>query len=161
MKKYSQETVAGIFVFIGLLALVYMAVKLGELSLFGDDTYLLTTRFSTVSGLREGNPVEMLGIEVGKVEKLSMDQEKQQAVASLKIKKGVQIYSDAMASIKTAGLIGDRFVSISPGGGGELLKPCEAIVETEPPMDIAELIKKYAFGSIKKDESSKEQEEKN
>ena len=81
----------------------------------------------------------------------SQDQEDQVAVVELKIKKGIKIYDDAIASIKTAGLIGDRFVSIDPGGSGELLKPGDTIAETESPIDIGELIGKYAFGDVKKD----------
>jgi phospholipid/cholesterol/gamma-HCH transport system substrate-binding protein len=97
-----------------------------------------------------GNPVEMLGIEIGQVENLEIDQKNQVAVVTLRIKKGINLYDDAMASIKTAGLIGDRYISIDPGGGGEILKPGESITETESPVDIEELVKKYAFGEVKK-----------
>ena len=122
MKKYSNETIAGIFVLIGLLCLGYMTVKLGDVSIFGDDSYSLHARFTTVSGLRIGNPVEMLGMEIGRVSEFKMDQENQVAVVTLKIKNGFDIYDDAIASIKTAGLIGDKYVSIDAGGGGDLLK---------------------------------------
>lgn len=152
MKKYSTETVVGIFVIIGLLGVAYMTVKLGKISLFGDDSYSLYARFGSVSGLRAGNPVEIGGIEVGRVERLSIDQEKQMAVVELKIKKGIRIYDDAGASIKTAGLIGDKFVKIDPGGIGDILKPGGTITETTSPIDIEELISKYAFGDIKKDD---------
>ncbi len=152
MKKYSTETVVGIFVIIGLLGVAYMTVKLGKISLFGDESYSLYARFASVSGLRAGNPVEIGGIEVGRVERLSIDQEKQMAVVELKIKKGIRIYDDAGASIKTAGLIGDKFVKIDPGGIGDILKPGGTITETTSPIDIEELISKYAFGDIKKDD---------
>jgi phospholipid/cholesterol/gamma-HCH transport system substrate-binding protein len=151
MKKYSIETVVGIFMIVGLLCIVYMTVKLGKISLFGDDYYSLYANFGTVSGLRIGSPVEIDGIEVGRVEGLNIDQGKQVAVCELKIKKGIKIYDDAGASIKTAGLIGDKFVNIDPGGGGEILKPGGRITETNSPIDIEDLIGKYAFGDIKKD----------
>ena len=96
MKKYSMETVVGIFVVIGLLCVAYMTVKLGKVSLFGDDYYSLYARFGSVSGLREGSPIEIDGIEVGRVERLTLDQEKQLALITLKIRKGVKVYDDAI-----------------------------------------------------------------
>ena len=150
MKKYSNETIAGIFVIIGLICIGYMTVKLGNVSIFGDDSYSLYARFTTVSGLRVGNPVEMLGMEIGKVSQFKMDQEDQLAEVELKINNGIDIYDDAIASIKTAGLIGDKYVSIDAGGGGDLLKPGDTIIETEAPADIGDLISKYAFGDVEK-----------
>jgi phospholipid/cholesterol/gamma-HCH transport system substrate-binding protein len=152
MKKYHNETIAGIFVLIGLLGVGYLTVKLGNVPFIADDTYRLFARFNTVSGLRVGNPVEMLGLEVGHVSGFQMDQEKQQAVVIMRIEEGIKIYDDAIASIKTAGLIGDRYVQINPGGGGELLKAEGTITETESPVDIGDLISKYAFGEVKKKE---------
>jgi phospholipid/cholesterol/gamma-HCH transport system substrate-binding protein len=150
MKKYSNETIAGIFVLIGLFCVGYMTVKLGDVSLLGDNNYALYARFTSVSGLRVGNPVEMLGLEIGQVAKFEMDQDNQQAIAELKIRKEIKIYDDAIASIKTAGLIGDKYVLIDAGGGGELLENGETIIETESPVDIGDLISKYAFGDVKK-----------
>jgi len=150
MQKYSKETVVGIFVLIGLLCIGYMTVKLGDVGLFEDDTYLLTARFSKVTGLRAGSAVNMLGLEVGRVGKMAMDQDKQQAVVDLRINKGVKVYDDAIASIKTEGLIGDRYVSIDAGGSGDLLKAGDAIIETQSPTDIMDLVSKYAFGDVKK-----------
>jgi len=150
MKKYSLETVVGIFVVVGLLCMAYMTIKLGKVSLFGDDYYSLYARFGSASGLRVGNAVEMGGIEVGRVERLNIDQEKQMAVVELKIRKGIKVYDDASASIKTSGLIGDKFVKVDPGGGGDILKTGGMITETTSPIDIEELISKYAFGDVKK-----------
>lgn len=150
MKKYEKETVVGIFVVVGLLCLGYMTVKLGKVSLFGDETYSLYARFSSVSGLRVGNSVDMIGLEVGRVAGFTMDQDDLVVLAELKIRQDVKIYDDAIASIKTAGLIGDKYVQIDPGGGGDLLKPGGTITETEAPVDIGDLISKYAFGDVKK-----------
>jgi phospholipid/cholesterol/gamma-HCH transport system substrate-binding protein len=135
---------------VGLACIGYMTVNLGDVSLFQDDTYPLTARFSKVTGLRNGSIVNMLGLEIGRVGKLTIDQEKQQAVAELRIQKGIKIYDDAIASIKTEGIIGDRYVSVDPGGGGTLLKGGDAIVETEAPADLMDLVSKYAFGDVKK-----------
>jgi phospholipid/cholesterol/gamma-HCH transport system substrate-binding protein len=151
MMKYRHETVAGVFVAIGLLCVGYMVVKLGKVSLLGDDSYLLYARFTSVSGLRVGNPVEMFGLPIGQVKDLRVDQKDQLALAELKIEKGIKIYEDANAAIKTEGLIGDQYVSIDPGGGAPLLKPGGMITQTEPPIDIGGLIGKYVFGGVKKD----------
>jgi phospholipid/cholesterol/gamma-HCH transport system substrate-binding protein len=148
MKKYKMETTVGIFVVIGLICVGYITVKLGDVTLFGHDSYRLYAKFTSVSGLRVGNTVEMLGIEVGRVEALTMDQENQLAVVEMRINRGVKVFDDAFASIRTAGLIGDRYVRIDPGGAGELLKPGDAIRDTESPTDITDLIGKYSFGDV-------------
>jgi len=150
MKKYAMETTVGIFLVFGLLCIGYMTVKLGHVSLLGDNTYSLFARFTTVSGLRAGSPVDMLGIEVGRVGRLTMDQKDQKAVVEIRIQKDIKVYDDAIASIKTEGLIGDMFLSIDPGGAGKLLEPGGTITETQPAVDIVDLIGKYAFGEVKK-----------
>jgi len=156
MKKQTMETTVGIFVVAGLLCIGYMTVRLGDVSFLGDPYSSFFARFGSVSGLRVGSPVEIFGIEVGKVESLTMDQEKQAAVVELRVKKGIMIHGDAIASIKTAGLIGDKYVQIDPGGAEPPLEPGGMIVETTSPVDIEELIGKYAFGGVSsKDEKKK------
>jgi phospholipid/cholesterol/gamma-HCH transport system substrate-binding protein len=150
MRKYQYETVAGFFLVIGLVCVAYMTVKLGDVSFFGDSSYVLHARFTTVSGLRAGNPVRMFGLEVGRIGKLGLDQKDQLAVVELKLNKDVKVYGDAVASIKSAGLIGDRYISIDPGGAEDVLKPGATITQTQPPIDVEELIGKYAFGDVKK-----------
>jgi len=150
MKKYAMETTVGIFLVFGLLCIGYMTVKLGHVSLLGDNTYSLFARFTTVSGLRAGSPVDMLGIGVGRVGRLTMDQKDRKAVVEIKIQKDIRVYDDAIVFIKTEGLIGDMFLSIDPGGAGKLLGPGGTITETQPAVDIVDLIGKYAFGEVKK-----------
>lgn len=152
MKKYPIEKTVGIFVIIGLLCIGYITLGLGDIRIFGESYSSYFARFRSVSGLRVRSPVQMFGIEVGRVEKLTMDQDKQMAVVELKLRKGIKIYRDAIASIKTAGLIGDKYVQIDPGGAENLLKPGDTILDTTSPVDIEELIGKYAFGGVKKDE---------
>jgi phospholipid/cholesterol/gamma-HCH transport system substrate-binding protein len=146
-----METMVGIFVVIGLLCVGYMTVKLGKASFLGDDSYILYARFPSVSGLRPGSVVEIHGIEAGKVGRLSIDQTKQMALVELKIDKGIKVYDDASATIKSSGLIGDKFVKVDPGGSGDLLKPGATIIDTTTPPDIEDLIGKYAFGDVKKE----------
>ncbi|HVO67294.1 MAG TPA: outer membrane lipid asymmetry maintenance protein MlaD [Syntrophales bacterium] len=150
MKKYSIETIVGIFVVFGLLCVGYMTVKLGHIAFIGDNSYTLNAAFTSVTGLRVGSPVQILGIEVGRVEGLTMDQENQKAVVVMSIHKGIKIYDDAIASIKTEGLIGDKYLSIDPGGAGSVLASGGTVTETQPAVDISELIGKYAFGEVKK-----------
>ena len=148
MKKYSKETLVGIFVVIGLVCIGYMTVKLGNVGFFGESTYSLYAKFNTVTGLREGNPINMLGLEIGRVQKFTMDQENQQVLVEFKINKGIEIYDDAIASIKTEGLIGDKYVAVDPGGGGDLLANGDSITDTNSPTDIMDLVSKYAFGDV-------------
>ena len=151
MKKYSIETAVGIFVVIGLICVGYMTIKLGKVSLFGDDTYPIYARFASVSGLRVGSSVEIYGIQIGTVTSLDIDSEKQMGVVGMTISKGMKVYDDAAATIKSAGLIGDKFVKIEPGGAGVVLKPRGMITQTSVPADIEDLIGKYAFGDVKKE----------
>jgi phospholipid/cholesterol/gamma-HCH transport system substrate-binding protein len=150
MKKYAVETTVGIFLVFGLLCVGYMTLKLGHVSLFGDNDYSLFARFTTVSGLRVGSPVNMLGIKVGRVGRLIMDQEDQKAVVEIRIQKDIKVFDDAIVSIKSEGLIGDMFLSIGPGGSGKLLGPGGTITETQPAVDLVDLVGKYAFGEVKK-----------
>jgi len=159
MKKYSHETVVGIFVVLGLAAVGYMTVKLGNVTLLGDNTYSLYAEFNTVSGLRVGNPIEIFGLEVGQVGSFRMDQENQFVVVDLKLNKGVEIYDDAIAAIKTAGLIGDKYIAIDPGGSDDVLNPGDTIMDTQSPIDLGDLISKYAFGDVE-DKGETEGEEK-
>ncbi|MGD8256973.1 MAG: outer membrane lipid asymmetry maintenance protein MlaD [Desulfobacterales bacterium] len=156
MKKYSKETVVGIFVVIGLVCIGYMTIKLGNVGFIGENTYSLIGKFTSVTGLRVGNPVNMLGLEIGRVEKFTMDQENQQVVVEFKINKGIEIYDDAIASIKTEGLIGDKYVAVDPGGGGDLLADGDQITDTNSPTDIMDLVSKYAFGDVGEGEETME-----
>jgi phospholipid/cholesterol/gamma-HCH transport system substrate-binding protein len=131
MKKHTIQTTVGIFVIIGLLVVGYMIVKLGEISTIGDDSYSLFARFSSVSGLRVGSVVEMMGIKIGEVEQLTLDQKEKAAVVELTIDKGIKVLEDATATIMTAGLIGEKIVQIEAGNYGEVLQPGATITETE------------------------------
>ncbi len=152
-----METVVGIFMIVGLFFVGYMTIKLGKISLFGNDYYPLYAHFGSVSGLKVDSPVEIYGIEVGQIERLTIDKEKQTALAELRVKKDIAVYDDARATIKTSGLIGDKFVNIDPGGGGDILKPGGTITETSSPVDLEDLIGKYIFGDVSKGEKKTDQ----
>jgi phospholipid/cholesterol/gamma-HCH transport system substrate-binding protein len=155
MKKYAMETAVGIFVAIGLVCVGYLTIQLGNVAFLEGDQYRILANFTSVSGLRAGSTVQMYGIEVGRVDKLGMDPQGQQAQVQMLIRKDIKIYEDAVASIKTEGLIGDRYVSIDPGGMGDPLKPGDSVIQTQSAVDVGELISKYAFGDVKKEDTPK------
>ncbi len=150
MKKYSMETVVGIFIFIGLICVGYLTVKLGKMELVGSNFYTIYANFESVGGLKKDSSVKMAGVEIGRVSDVSLDVENLNARIAMKIQKGIPVQDDAIASIRTSGLIGDKFVSISPGGSDELLQDGDLLTDTEPAIDIESLISKYVFGDVKK-----------
>lgn len=147
MKKYSKETQVGLFVLVGFVAIAYMSVKLGNVHLFTDDHYAITARFNDVTGLKANAPVQMYGVELGFVEKIGIDQTSGMSVVTLKIRKDVQLTDDTIASVKTSGLIGDKYVKLSRGGG-EPIKAGAVLRDTESSIDLEELISKYVFGGV-------------
>jgi len=149
MKKSSVEFGVGIFVLIGIICVGYLTVRLGKMQLLGDDHYFLTARFQSVSGLKAGASVEIAGVPIGQVESISLNHKDFDALVRLKIKNDVVLTDDVIASVKTAGLIGDKYIKLSPGGSDKILKPGDVVTETESGLDIEELISKYAFGGVK------------
>jgi phospholipid/cholesterol/gamma-HCH transport system substrate-binding protein len=148
MKQSSVELGVGIFVLLGVLCIGYLTLRLGEVQVLGDKHYILNARFKAVTGLRAGAQVEIAGVQVGQVDAISLDPKDLVAMVRLKIKEGIQLQDDSIASVKTAGLLGDKFIQLSPGGSDTQLKPGDLIVETEPALDIEALISKYAFGKL-------------
>ncbi|MBG0775543.1 MAG: outer membrane lipid asymmetry maintenance protein MlaD [Desulfovibrionaceae bacterium] len=150
MHKYGKETWVGIFVLIGLLCVGYLTIKLGKMEVFSDDGYMLTARFANVSGLRTGADVELAGVPVGKVAEIRLDPQTDAAILTLRIQKGVALTDDVIASVKTSGLIGDKYVKLAQGGSPDMLADGDRITETESAVDIQDLIGKYAFGDVEK-----------
>ncbi len=150
MKKYTHETLVGVFVLIGIVCIGYLTIKLGKMQIIGGDFYEITAKFESVAGLKPDSSVQMAGVEIGRVSSITLDTRDFVAVVKMKVKKGVPIQEDAIASIKTSGLIGDKYVSIQPGGSDELLTDGGIITDTESAVDIEGLISKYVFGSATK-----------
>jgi phospholipid/cholesterol/gamma-HCH transport system substrate-binding protein len=148
MKKATLEAGVGIFVLIGLICVGYLTIKLGKMELLGENFHYYNARFFSVSGLKSGAVVEMAGVQIGQVDSISLDTDRYLADIRLKIKKEVKLTEDVIASIKTSGLIGDKFIKLSPGGSDMYLNPGDTILETESALDIEELISKYVFGGI-------------
>lgn len=114
------------------------------------DYYPLYARFSSASGLKPGAPIEMAGVWIGQVDSIFLDPEEQVAVVRMKIEKGIILTDDVIASIKTSGLIGGKYIEISPGGSDNILKTGDSVIETESAINLEELISKYIFGGVKK-----------
>jgi len=148
MKKDKLEIMVGIFVLIGIICMGYLTIKLGRMEILGDNNYRLLARFESVTGLRKGASVEIAGVQVGRVDKITLEAESQLAEVVIKIENGVELADDVIASIKTTGLIGDKYINLQPGGSDEILKPGDRIVETESAVDLEELISKYVFGGL-------------
>ena len=146
MSEKNVQIAVGLFMIVGLFCLSYLAIKLGDLSLMGGDRYQLIAKFTSASGLRTGAYVEAAGVRVGLVDKIEFDTEDYLAVVTIAIDENVHIHEDAVASIRTAGIIGDKYIKITPGGL-DYLEPGGEIYETEPSINLEELISKYVFES--------------
>jgi len=147
MKKYSKETQVGIFVLLGFLAIAYMSVKLGNVHLFSDNFYPIVAKFNDVTGLKLNAPVQMYGVEMGFVEKIGIDLDSGMSSVTLRIRKDIKLTDDTIASVKTSGLIGDKYIKISRGGG-DPIKSGAVLRDTESSIDLEELISKYVFGGV-------------
>ncbi len=143
MKKIGVETGVGIFLISGLLCLAYLSVRLGDINFLGSKQYTIKAHFANISGLKEGAVVEVAGVTVGKVSKIHLD--KYEALVELLIEPGVKLQQDSIASIRTQGIIGDKYIKINPGGAAEFIMPGKEITETESSIDLEELIGKYIF----------------
>lgn len=146
--KTNLELVVGIFVLIGILCLGYLSVKLGKMEIMGGTTYAVTADFDSVSGLKKGAGVEIGGVEIGKVDNISYLPDKGMARVTLKINMGVKLQDDIIASVRTRGLIGDKFLKLKPGGSDKLITAGGKIRETESSVDIEELLSKYIHGKV-------------
>ncbi len=147
MKRSILDLSVGVFVLLGILALGWLSVKLGRVEVFGSHGYAVTADFPSVGGLKTGSSVEIAGVEVGRVDSITLDKD-YQAQVRMTIRAGVKLQDDSIASIKTKGLIGERYIRISPGGSDRLIPPNGRIKEVEPPVDFEELLSKYIFGKV-------------
>lgn len=145
MRKFNLEIVVGLFVVVGFVCFAWLSVRLGDVNLFGPKTYQVTASFGSVSGLKNGAIVEIAGVPVGKVAGIRFDGVKYEALVTLAIDNGVVLQEDSIASVRTAGIIGDRYIDISPGGSDVEIHAGGKIVETESAINLEELVSKYIF----------------
>jgi len=147
MEKTKLEFIVGVFVLTGIVCLGYLSIKLGKLELIGGNVYDVIAQFNTASGLKAGSSVEIAGVEVGRVRAITLNEDR--AAVILAVNNKVKLYTDTIASIKTRGIIGEKFLALSPGGGGDPLKPGDTIRDTESGLDLEELVSQYVHGNVK------------
>jgi phospholipid/cholesterol/gamma-HCH transport system substrate-binding protein len=146
MKRFNLEITVGLFVVLGLAALAYLSIKLGQIQIGSGNTYTLTAVFSTVAGLQPGAGIEVAGVQIGRVEKI--DLQDFEAKVTLRLDTSVQLQEDAIASIRTRGLIGEKYVRITPGGSERLIPAGGRIREVEAPLDFEDLIGQFIQGKL-------------
>jgi phospholipid/cholesterol/gamma-HCH transport system substrate-binding protein len=146
MEKTKLELIVGAFVLVGIVCLGYLSIKLGKLELIGGDLYEIDAQFNSASGLKPGATVEIAGVEVGRVRSIMLKEDR--AMVRLAVQNGTKLYSDTIASIKTRGIIGEKFLALSPGGGGDPLKVGDMIRDTESGLDLEELVSQYVHGKV-------------
>ncbi len=147
MKRLNIEMAVGLFLIVGLICFSYLAIKLGDVGVFDDESYSVKARFISVSGLKEGAAVELAGVKVGNVSAIRLNPQEYEAEVELAIDEGVRLQEDIIASIRTQGIIGDKFIKITPGGADEYLTDGMEIEDTESAIMLEELISKYIFES--------------
>jgi phospholipid/cholesterol/gamma-HCH transport system substrate-binding protein len=143
MKDRTIELIVGLFVVVGLLAIAYLTISLGEVELLRSGGYIVHAEFGNTSGLKEGATVEIAGVEIGKVEGIRL--EEFNSYVTMRITAGMELPDDTIASIRTHGMIGEKYVQLSPGGSSERLDEGDTIIDTESSINIEELIGKYIY----------------
>ena len=151
-ERKGLEFGVGLFIIIGLFCLGYLSFTLGTIG-SGNHRYEVKAIFSTVAGLKNRSEVTMAGVPIGEVKNIVLKNDQAEVIMS--IKKNVKLEVDSIASIKTMGIIGDKYVSITPGASDTYIKNDGVIMETQPPLDIESLIAKFVFGSMGTGKSGK------
>lgn len=151
-RTFTIELLVGIFTILGVIAAGYQAIGLGGLSFVPSGDYEVLAEFDNISGLKTGASVEIAGVPIGKVKEIRLKDP--QAETVLQIYKSVKLFEDDIASVRTKGIIGDRYVKISRGASDVEIEPGTLLFETESVVDIEDIIGKlvHSFGS--KDEDS-------
>jgi phospholipid/cholesterol/gamma-HCH transport system substrate-binding protein len=154
-----SEMIVGLFVLVGIACLGYLAIKLGKLEVFGASGYTVIADFPSVAGLKVGDPVEIAGVKVGRVDAMGLSED-ERARLIVRLNDGVKLQDDLIASVRARGLIGDKFVLLTPGASDKIIPPGGKIRETESPPDIPDLIGKIVGGDLtskgeRKDETQK------
>ena len=148
-EKQHTEILVGIFILVGIIVITFLALRMGDFGLLNNTQYIIKAEFTSASGLKKGAHVEMAGVSVGKVKNIIFNPETYLAEVYIAIENNIKIPEDSTASIRTAGIIGDKFLKISAGGSETIIEKNMSIVETEPSINLEELISKYIFESGK------------
>lgn len=150
MNKRKIEFYVGLFVIIGLICTAYLFTVLGEISFVKDTRYTVYGFFTSVSGLKSGASVQIAGVEIGIVSRVSIDKKRLVAKVEFSINKDIKLSEDVIASVKTSGIIGEKYIDILPGGSDIMLEPGGQIYNTESSLDIESLVRKLIFNKDNK-----------
>lgn len=147
MNKKSTEILVGLFVVLGALSLLFLALKAANLATFtgSGDTYRLQARFDNIGGLKARAPVRSAGVNVGRVTSVTLDPQTYLGVVTLEINKGVHFPKDSSAKILTSGLLGDQYIGIEPGGDEKNLVAGDVITQTQSAVVLENLIGQFLF----------------
>ncbi|MCA6218724.1 outer membrane lipid asymmetry maintenance protein MlaD [Ideonella sp. B7] len=147
MNKKSTEILVGLFVVLGVLALVFLALKAANLASFsaGGDGYVVQARFDNIGGLKPRAPVRSAGVDVGRVLSIKLDPQTYQGVVTMELHKDVQFPKDSSAKILTSGLLGDQYVGLEPGGDEKNLAAGDMIKQTQSALVLENLIGQLLF----------------
>ncbi len=147
MNKKSIEIFVGLFVALGAVGLLFLALKAANLGSFsgGGDTYTLTARFDNIGGLKARAPVRSAGVSVGRVTSITLDSVTYQGLVTLDLNKGVEFPRDTSAKILTSGLLGDQYIGLEAGGDMENLKGGDVITRTQSAVVLENLIGQFLF----------------
>lgn len=155
-RGFTMELLVGVFGILGLAAAGYQAIGLGGLTFSDSDKYEIKAEFDNVSGLKAGAPVEIAGVPVGEISNISLKDP--EALVTLKLRKDILIYDDDIASVRTQGIIGDRYIKISRGASEIPIGPGETLFETESVVDIEDIIGKIVHSLGGDDDEAQEEE---
>ncbi len=145
MKNINTEMTVGLFMLAGFVAFGYLSLQMGEFSVFElEKKYGLEAVFDNVSGLKAGAAIEIAGVNVGKVSKVELGEQGLARVGML-INQEVKISEDAIASVRTQGFIGDKYIKIIQGADEEMLADGDEIFDTQSSIDFEGLVSKYVF----------------
>ena len=146
MAKKSTEAMVGVFVLLGIVALVFLALKAANLASFSTaPTYKLTARFDNIGGLKVRAPVRSAGVAIGRVTAIQLDAKTYQGLVTLEINQGVEFPKDSSAQILTSGLLGDQYVGIEPGSDDKILVAGDRITRTQSAVVLENLIGQLIF----------------
>ncbi len=150
MTTQKLEISVGLFVLVGIAALLYLAVSIGGGRAVEPDTHIYNARFTNAGGLKTGSPVSIAGVQVGDVRKVALKPDDMAALVTFRVNANIKLADDTVASIHSSGLIGEKFLTLKPGSSGVELKPSAVIVDTESSIDLEDIIARFAFGSVDK-----------
>jgi len=148
MNKHKLEFFVGLFAAIGIVCLAFLSIAIARNELFAANGYEVQAVFSNCSGLRKGSTILIAGVEVGRVKQIALKD--YEARVTLQLQRDVVLQQDAIASIKSKGLIGEKYIEISPGASDRKIEPRGTILNTESGLDIESLISKFVHGDVSK-----------